>query len=71
MAKFSHHKKISKDIVFPIFGIFLAVIIAGFAIYSMTFLVSHINDALNTPVKAGDQPSFDIQGFEKLNLIQK
>lgn len=69
--KFSGKLKFSKDSVFSIIGVFAAFILGAFAIYSATFLVSHINEALNTDVRASDAPSFDIEGFEKLNLIGK
>lgn len=72
MAKpLSTTSKTSKEKLFPILAAVLAILFGGVAIYSVTFLVSHLNEALNTEVRASAPPSFDIQGFEKLNLISK
>ena len=47
---------------------FLAI--AGFVIYNFLFLISHFNKALGTALEPSFSGGFDIEGFEKLNLIK-
>lgn len=54
---------------------FLAIIMAITALavvaYLLTFLVTHLNLALNVKIEPVKVTQFDIDGFEKLNLIRK
>lgn len=54
---------------------FLAIIMAITALavvaYLLTFLVKHLNTALNVKIEPTKVTQFDIDGFEKLNLIKK
>ena len=47
---------------------FLAI--TGFVIYNFLFLISHFNKALGTALEPSFSDGFDIEGFERLNLIK-
>ncbi|MDI6734040.1 MAG: hypothetical protein QMD50_00910 [Patescibacteria group bacterium] len=70
MKPLSHKKKIIRQWIFPLAAIFFIIFIFGFIIYSSGFLIANLNQALNADVKAAQPVQFDIEGFEKLNLIK-
>lgn len=63
-------KSESKEYYFLIAAFLLLVVISGLVIYSLTFLVSNFADSFTPPRTAAPVLKFDIQGFEKLNLIR-
>ncbi|MDI6820757.1 MAG: hypothetical protein QMD65_01080 [Patescibacteria group bacterium] len=71
MKKKSFRKiRIIQQWIFPLAVVILIIFISGFIIYSSGFLISHLNKALNVDVKAASPIQFDIEGFEKLNLVR-
>ena len=47
------------------------MVVVGFTIYNLIFLVSNFNKTLNNQPGKKTISGFDIEGFEKLNLIKK
>ncbi len=43
--------------------------VAGFVVYDFLFLISNFNKALGATLEPSFSGGFDIEGFEKLNLI--
>jgi len=55
-------------LVFIAAAMFLAI--AGFVIYNFIFLISHFNKALRIALEPSFSDGFDIEGFERLNLVK-
>lgn len=64
-------KKIPKQAIFSVAAVFMFAVLIGFTIYNLIFLVSNFNKTLNHQLEKKTILGFDIEGFEKLNLIKK
>ena len=64
-------KKIPKQALFSVLAVFMFMVVVGFTIYNLIFLVSNFNKTLNNQPGKKTISGFDIEGFEKLNLIKK
>lgn len=74
MAKFLKQlKKVNtRQLKFFLLVITLSALLIGFSVYTVTFLLSNLDDALGTQeVRKVQPPSFEVERFEKLNLIKK
>ncbi len=63
--------RFSKEWLFIILASVMILVTGAFVIYSIVFLGSSLNNALNAPTPPPAHLQFDIQGFQSLNLIQK
>ena len=68
-SKFFAVKSSSRQTLFYILAIFLFLIAGGFVISNFLFLISNFNEALLESPPLPPPLQFDIEGFEKLDLI--
>ncbi len=61
----------SKNMFFIVLASAMVLITGAFVIYGIVFLGSSLEGALEAPSVAPTHLQFNIQEFEKLNLIQK
>lgn len=59
-----------KQLTFTILAGLMVLLILGFVIYVSAFLASNLNKSLSVPGKTPVVQKFDIEGFEKLNLVK-
>lgn len=52
-------------------AIVMSIAAIAVIIYLISFLASNLNLALNVKINPTEVKQFDIQGFEKLNLLKK
>lgn len=62
---------ISKNLFFIVLASLMIIVTGAFVIYGIVFLGSSLESALEAPSVAQTRLQFNIQEFEKLNLIQK
>lgn len=62
--------KFGKQSALLALALFLCLLVGGFAIYSIIFVGSRLNEALDTQPPSVSPTRFDIQGFENLKLIR-
>jgi len=60
----------SKRALFIMMAVILFAIVSVVVIYNFIFLVANFTKVLNADTVKKQSPEFDIQGFEKLNLIK-
>ncbi|MCP6720407.1 MAG: hypothetical protein KJI72_03780 [Patescibacteria group bacterium] len=66
----SASSKLGKRYIFLVIAVVMLVIVGGFVVYSLNFLVSSFNEILISQLASPPILRFDIQGFEELNLIR-
>lgn len=66
----SYSSKLRKQYIFLVMAVVMLVIVGGFVIFSLNFLVSNFNDVLLLQSTSPPVLKFDIQGFEELDLIK-
>ncbi len=66
----SYSSKLGKQYVFLVIAVVMLVIVGGFIIYSLNFLISNFDDVLLPQSTSPPVLKFDIQGFEELSLIK-
>ena len=66
----SYSSKLGRQYVFLVIAIVMLVIVGGFIIFSLNFLISNFNDVLLPQLTLPSILEFDIQGFEELDLIK-
>lgn len=60
-----------RELVFIITGVLLLLIIVGFIIYSINFLVKNTRSALDQEsLKAKETTRFNLEGLKKLGIIK-
>ena len=64
-------KKFSKNLLFIALGLAMFGLLIWFTIYNFMFLGKNLNNAFNIEARSSSEIKFDIEGFEKLNLIKK
>lgn len=60
-----------RQTMFSVLAIVLIVILGFVVIYSTTFIIESSESALNISVEPAPQQRFDIQGYEKLQLVKQ
>lgn len=63
-------EKLNNQMVFFVMAIVMVIITIITSIYLLTFLVSNLSQVFTVNVKSAPSQQFDIQGFEKLHLVQ-
>jgi len=64
-------KKFSRNLLFIALGLTMFGLLVWFVIYNFVFLGKNFNNAFNIETRPVSEIKFDIEGFEKLNLIRK
>ncbi len=67
----SNSKKLSRQTTLYILAGGLGIATIGTMLWLSSFLVSNVNRALSPNAQAIEHVSFDIDGFEKLHLLNK
>ncbi len=62
---------LSKNLLFIVLASIMIIVTGAFTIYSIIFLGSSLESALEAPNVSSAHLEFNTQGFEKLNLIRK
>ncbi len=62
---------LSKNLLFIVLASVMVIATGAFVIYSIVFLGSSLDSALEAPNVTPTHVQFNVQEFEKLNLIQK
>lgn len=61
-----------RELIFIITGVLLLLIIVGFIIYSINFLVKNTRSALDQEsLKAKETTRFNLEGLKKLGIIKE
>ena len=60
-----------RQTMFSVLAIVSIVILGFVVIYSTTFIIESSESALNISVEPAPQQRFDIQGYEKLQLVKQ
>lgn len=68
--KLSKLKKMQKQSIFLVLVIVMCLLVGGFAVYSIIFIGSSIDRALDVQQIVVPKSQFDIQGFENLKLVR-
>jgi len=63
-------EKLNNQMMFFIMAIAMVVITIITSVYLLIFLVSNLSQIFTVSVKPTSSQQFDIQGFEKLHLVQ-
>ena len=63
-------EKSGKQFVFLVMAVLMVVLIVAFVILTFAFLLSRFESVLNQDSVIVPPLEFDIQGFERLNLLQ-
>jgi len=67
----STSKSFVRQTIFSILAIVLFAILGFVVIYSTTFIVEKSKDALDISVAPAPTQRFDLQGYEKLQLVKQ
>ena len=72
MVKFSKLKiKASRQFLFSVLTVFLFVAMVALVVYNFVFLISNFGKVFVGDDRQNPPRGFDIEGFERLNLIRK
>lgn len=66
----SFRSKFSNQVKFSLLAAAMVLIIAGAVVYLSTFLITELNQGLQTQFAPPQALRFDIAGFKKLNLTK-
>lgn len=69
-SKFPKRKLSYQTVLYIVAGI-LTLAVASFVLFLSMFIVSNVNHALSVNVNAAGSALFDIEGFEKLHLVNE
>ncbi len=60
-----------KEIMFIITGVLLLLVVVGFVVYSVNFLVNHVKSVLEIDQSSKTETiKFDLEGLKKLGLTE-
>lgn len=68
--KLSKLKNLKKQSIFLVLAFVMCVLVGGFAVYSILFIASKIDTALENQPPVAPTVEFDIKGFQDLKLIR-
>ncbi|RJQ27011.1 hypothetical protein C4565_05965 [Candidatus Parcubacteria bacterium] len=60
-----------RQTIFSALAIFLIVVLGFIVVYSTTFILKKSESALEISVEAAPQQRFDVQGYEKLQIVKQ
>lgn len=64
-------KSFVRQTVFSVLAIFLFLILGFVVIYATTFIVKNSESALDISVEPSPAQRFDLQGYEKLEIVKQ
>ena len=60
-----------RQTMFSVLAIVLIIVLGFVVVYATTFIMKNSESALNISVEPAPQQRFDIQGYEKLQIVKQ
>ncbi len=62
--------EVDKQYIFLVVAAVLLIVVVALVVWGLGFLISNFTEALTEPVSSMPLLQFDIEGFERLNLVR-